>query len=570
MLLVVVATGAGADSVKVRIEGLDDPMRDNVRLLLTIARLEDEKDVTEARIRQADADAPEEIATALQPFGYYRPEVRPSLQRNGTRWTATYRVTPGPPLRLTTVDVAVEGPGARDEGFRTGVASFPLDEGDVLVHPVYETGKQAFVDYASAHGYLDAEFSAATVRVDTEVYRADLRLRFRTGPQFVFGPVRMHQDILDPKVLRGYVNFEQGEPLDLDKLLVLQNALSGSPYFSRVEVLAQREQARGVAVPIDVNLVPAARQRWQVGAGYGTDTGPRGRVDYELRRINRQGHRGEGQVIASGIEKSLEARYVIPGPYPRTDTLTFALGYADVRPKTNVQQTGLLGVRQTRSLGAWRQSIGLSYQRERYEVGLDRGVSQLILPEVSWSRTESDDRVFPTHGRRVEVRLRGARRGFVSDATFLQVYALAKHVRTLARDVRLIARAEAGHIETSTFRLLPPSSRFFAGGDQSIRGFSYQGVGDLDEAGNIIGGTRLFTVSLEADWLFFEKFGRWGAAVFYDAGSAGRSMSALDRRGAGAGLRWLSPIGMVRADFAVAVSEPGRPKRFHLTIGPDL
>ncbi len=62
----------------------------------------------------------------------------------------------------------------------------------------------------------------------------------------------------------------------------------------------------------------------------------------------------------------------------------------------------------------------------------------------------------------------------------------------------------------------------------------------------------------------------WGAAVFVDAGDAFKS--SFDANvGAGIGLRWKSPIGMVRVDVArPVVSDLDDSWRMHLVIGPDL
>jgi translocation and assembly module TamA len=59
-------------------------------------------------------------------------------------------------------------------------------------------------------------------------------------------------------------------------------------------------------------------------------------------------------------------------------------------------------------------------------------------------------------------------------------------------------------------------------------------------------------------------------ATFYDTGTANDKFGGQLKVGTGVGVRWLSPIGMVRLDVATAVSEPGHPIRLHFTIGPDL
>ncbi len=100
-----------------------------------------------------------------------------------------------------------------------------------------------------------------------------------------------------------------------------------------------------------------------------------------------------------------------------------------------------------------------------------------------------------------------------------------------------------------------------------MRGFGYEELGREDEAGNVIGGEALLAASLEYEIRFLEK---WGAAVFYDTGNAFKTFGDPLEYGAGIGARWRSPIGPIRADFAWALSEEGRPFRFHLNIGPDL
>ncbi len=572
-----VLAGAGAaraaERVRIEIEGLDRDLKSNVLASLSLQEARKDKDLDEERIRRLHAKAEDEIATALEPFGYYRPDVDATLTRDGETWVARYEVDPGPPLEVTTLDVKVEGAGADDPWFQQDVREFPLEQGETLFHPEYEAGKQRFVDDAAKNGYLDADFQVSEMRVDLDAYTAAVVVHFATGPRYRFGPVTFNQDFLDPDLLRGYVTFKEGEFLDVDELLQMQNALSDSPYFQRVEVLTRRELAQGDEVPIEVNLTPSKHQRWSAGAGYGTDTGPRGTVALELRRINRAGHRGQVEVRGSQIEKSLQAQYQIPGAYPRTDVLTYSLGYSDLHTDTSDSQRSLVGVGLTQARGTWREALALNLQREDFEVGVDEGRSELLTPQATWTRVRADDRISTDHGDRVEFTVRGADESVLSNASFLQASAQGKLIRSFAGRFRFISRLQVGHTETSQLRELPPTIRFFAGGDQSVRGWGYQELGPLDEEGNVIGGEELLTGSVELEYRFLEEFlylKKWGIAVFYDTGNAMHSFSGSLEEGAGVGLRWVSPIGPIRADAAWALTEPGTPIRFHLTVGPDL
>lgn len=552
--------------LRVEVEGVRRELERNIRSVLSLEKLEKDE-LTEERIRRLHAEAPGEIEEALQPYGYYRPVVRPALKQEGDLWIARYDVDAGPPVKIASVDLQILGAGNTDPRFRELVGRFPMKRGDVLFHPDYEQGKHALENLAAEEGYLDAAFKSNQVRVDLQRYRADVILHYDTGPRYRFGEVRFNQDVLDPKLLEGYVTFKRGEPLDVNKVLELQNGLSDSPYWSRVEVVTRQDQAQGLEVPIEVDLVPSKTMRFSGGLGYGTDTGARASGAWELRRLNRLGHRAEAEVKASQIDQSLKLSYLIPGAYPRTDVLSFNAAYHRQDTDTSLSETGLIGSQLTESRGPWREAFSLNYQRENFEVGLDKGISNLLVPGASLERVEADDRIFTTNGYRVRFSLQGAEASLLSDASFVQGDMEGKVIRTLGTRNRIIGRAEAGYTATNAFRELPPTFRFFAGGDRSVRGFAYRSLGRKDEAGNVIGGESLLVGSLEYELWFLPKY---GAAVFYDTGNASQSFDGALARGAGFGIRWRSPIGPIRADVAWALSEEGRPLRFHLNIGPDL
>jgi translocation and assembly module TamA len=557
--------------LRVEIDGLEDPLRENVRAHLGLLALPKEER-TRAKVLALHRRAEVEIRAALEPFGYYRPEISAELDDDGDPWIAHYAVDAGEAVRIRSRQIEVLGEGGEDPSpVATAAAGFPLAVGDVLDHSVYEAGKAVLEEAAATTGYLDARFTTAQIQLDLVDYRADLVLIYDTGPRFYFGETRFADTVVDLDIVAGYVPWEVGEPFDQDELLELQTELGASPYFRRVEVEPRRQDAIDRRVPVDVRLVPSKPRLFRGGLGYGTDSGPRARGGFEWRRLNRRGHQASADVTVSGIERSFESLYRIPAPYPRTDVISFAVGYSDDDTDTARSQTGLVRAAFTRNLGTWRQSFSLGFQREEFEVGVDSGLSDLLIPEVSIGKVKADDRIYPAWGRRLDLVARGAVEGVLTDTSFLQLSARGKSIWSFG-EVRLIARAEAGWTSTDDFRSLPASLRYFAGGDQSVRGYDLQDIGPLDEEGNVIGGETLLVGSVELDHLFldFDRLGRWGVGVFYDVGGAATDFGDALESGAGGGIRWLSPIGLVRLDVAWALSQPGTPVRFHIGVGPDF
>jgi len=83
----------------------------------------------------------------------------------------------------------------------------------------------------------------------------------------------------------------------------------------------------------------------------------------------------------------------------------------------------------------------------------------------------------------------------------------------------------------------------------------------------LIGGKYLLVGSIEYDYNVYKK---WYLATFYDIGSAFNDSPINASSGAGVGVRWLSPVGMVRVDVASALSKDGNPWRLHISFGPDF
>lgn len=567
--LVAALPAAAAEGVKVKVtvEGLSGEMKRNALGSMMLTAAADEGRLSEGEARRLVERGRTEIAQSLQPFGYYKPTIREELKTDESPWKARYFVETGPPVILRGVEISVTGPGADLPRFRELLAAFPLAPGKRLQHAPYEALKTGLDRAASQNGYLDAKFAARRIAVDAEADTAHIEVRFETGPRYFFGPVTFQQDILDDAFVRDFVTFEEGEPYNVDSLIALQLALGSSPYFERVELEPKRAEAQDLRVPIDVRLVPNKVLRWTLGAGYGTDTGVEGTASIELRRLNRHGHRFSLDVLVSELKNTFGAQYQMPRAFGRKQLLTYSAGLSDEETDVQKSRGVTLGTSLTSSRGQWQQSIALYFQRQEFTVGNDHGVPDLLFPELSALSVVSDDRLKPRRGYRLYARLRGSSDQVLSDVPFVQLDLQAKGLIGAGKRGRFIARAEAGGVQTNDFHALPPNIRYFAGGSQSVRAYGYQDLGPRDASGAPTGGQRLLFASTELEQ---RLYGSWGLAVFCDVGNAVQNLYDPLAAGAGVGLRWFSPVGMVRLDVAWALREPPNHGQVQFSIGPDL
>jgi len=102
---------------------------------------------------------------------------------------------------------------------------------------------------------------------------------------------------------------------------------------------------------------------------------------------------------------------------------------------------------------------------------------------------------------------------------------------------------------------IPTTRRFFAGGGGSVRGYAYQEITAYNALNQALGGSSYATASLEARVKITKTI---GLVPFLDAGSVTDS-TVPDfsdvRIGAGIGLRYATPFGPIRVDFAVPLNK---------------
>lgn len=555
-------------NLNVDVRGVPAELENNVRLYLSIEQQKDSALLSEGRLRRLHNKAKLEIANALQPYGYYRPNINAELsQPNPEQWQATYTIDTGPPLPVAEFSFVLSDALQQDPEFQALIADLPLHKGDTFNHLVYENIKSSLAKLAAERGYFRARFIEHRIEIDMDNYEARIHLNYDGGPRYRFGEVLMQQDLLNPDLLQRYIPFEAGDPYTLNQVIDLQQALNDSDYFESVEVSPGQLQDNSDEVPIDVVLKPRKRNRYTLGLGYGTDTGARAKFGWEIPRLNQAGHRINTDAKVSEIGYSLSFRYRVPVLNPRTDQMIYSASVANEKTDTSDSTIRTVGASLNRGRGQWRESVALNYQQEDFIVADDEGSSTLLIPSVNWSRTWGQDFIHVLDGLRFDIGLRGASENLVSDTDFYQLQGGLKGITPLGTENRVIARGRFGTTLTDEFHKLPSSIRFFAGGAQSVRGYAYQSLGPVDDSGEVVGGKHLMIGSIEFE---HSLNGKWGVAVFYDAGNAIDDLNDKLERGAGFGFRWKSPIGPVRIDFASAISQDGQPWRVHLNIGPDL
>ncbi len=617
--------------VEVKVTGPEnEALADNVRSALALNE-EVGKDISGRRLNYLLREAEAEAREALEPFGFYSPTItiqrsdrntaqdaddrdvdpdnadggvdvdadadaevtgsagssdeRAKLRRQARRermLTVSIDVDPGTPVRISALTLGMDGEAEQDASVQSALSAFLPRKGDVLDHTLYDTSKSRVNRALGAHGYFDAELPAHRVEVTRADFAADVDLRWTSGRRFALGDATFTQapnTIIREQLLQKLVNWDENQPYDEAELEQLRQSLVALDYFGLVEVLPQPDKAgEDKIVPVQINLTPAPRSIYTTGLSYGTLSGAGVRMGVERRYLNTRGHKALAQVDYASKRKTATLQYRVPAFAWLDGWYTASLQAAD-------EQTDFLDTRRLEFVGSrsgqFNEHLNLIASmhvlRERWSFfSVTKPVpvyqfASFAFPELRAEYIDVDNKLAPRRGAGGTLLLRAGTGIGNSSANFAQIHATAQWFHGFDADSRLLVRGELGHTFTKVLFGLPPSLRFYAGGDHSVRGYGWREIGPRtrNSMGDTyaLGAQNVITTSIEYERYLF---GPWGAAVFIDSGSAFDGKRPNMRTGVGIGLRWKSPVGPVRIDIAHGLDQPDSPITLHLNIGADL
>lgn len=554
-------------AIDIVVNGVDDTIASNVRATLSLSSYAAAEVVNDQRVRQLFASAEGEASEALQAYGFYNPEIKTHLESVGDDWKATIDIVPGPPVILQEIVVEVVGPGQNHREFLSLIENPLLRPGNRLIHADYENTKRELNRIANEFGFVEGSFSRNRLEVDPVKNIANAFINYATGPRYFFGDLQIEQDVIDEDLLRRYLRFSEGDPYDSKLLLSSTNILFDTGFFSTIDVVPLRAVAEDDSVPIRVTAVAGKKHRWGLGFGYASDTAERISAAWTNRRVNRRGHSLLATVRYSSVTTIGRASYAIPVGDPALERLTLSFATIEDEPGDIKSNRYELGSTLTQIFGPWQRIIDLFVIDEDSDFGSSTQQDTFIVPGIGFSRTHSDNKLRPTRGFRIQSKLSGSHTALGASASFTRIETRARILIPLGSRNSLLLRGESGAILTGSFSNMSASQRFFAGGDNSIRGYSYKSLSPRDQDNQRIGGRYLATGSIEFTRRLFNN---WGAAIFTDGGNAFDSLDDDFEASVGLGVRLFSPVGKISVDIAQSVTDSDSSKQLHISIGPDL
>ncbi|CAE6698366.1 autotransporter assembly complex protein TamA [Paraburkholderia haematera] len=553
-------------SYKVDIEATPRSLRKLLEAHLDVARFAKRPDISDDQFEFLITATPQQVRDLAATQGYFTPVVRTDVRTVDDKKHVTVSVDPGPRTLITSISLSFQGPVLTEDPAQENAArfAFSLHEGDPFSQSDWDDAKNAALKALQARRYLGAKIYHSEARIDPRTHDAKLSVTYDSGPTFTMGKLDVSGTRRYPEQIVDNVNpISIGDIYDVQRVAELQRQLQNTPYYASVAIDVDSDPDKPVDTPVHVKVSEYPYNSIRGGVGYSTDNGPliQGSYSYLDTFGKAWPFTVDGRI--DQVQKYGQIQLAMP-PGPRAWTNSVLASYTT----TDVSDTRIYSARGGLQRARTSQFIDYNYAILYYQDRLNQNAgapttSRALVPSWSWTRRNTDDPLFPRSGNLIHVEAGFAVKGALTDQTFARGYARGQQYLPIGREDLVLFRAELGGVFTSgSSSGIPASLLFRAGGSNSVRGYSYQSIGNNVD-GSVLPTKYLVTASAEYQHWFNHD---WGAAAFFDVGTATDTWGEkVFYPGVGVGARWRSPVGPVNVDVAYGIRN--RSVRPYLTLG---
>ncbi|MGX1197555.1 BamA/TamA family outer membrane protein [Parvibaculum sp. MBR-TMA-1.3b-4.2] len=532
---------------------------------------------TLAQLRRRAIEDEKRIDRVLRSEAYYNGRISSSIrQETGGAYKVVFDVDLGERTMIESFDI-VYADHPEDE------SKLPKDGAFFGLKPERAAKAQRIIDLTNEtltwlydNGHPDAELDDRKVIVDLAAHKASVTLSIKAGEPMLFGPLAIsNKGRTRDDYVRSFITFEKGETYDRSEVDNSLNALRKTGLFDQI-ALDSGQPINGNELPQELTLKESPARTVRLGANYTTSTGAGAKASWEHRNLLGRGEKLTLGLNVSQTEQSATADFSKPRFLRQDQTLTASFEIAHERSDAYNENRIKAGTGLVRPLtDKIKASLGVTFELVRTADSRGNNRYQLIGIPASLSYDGSNSLLDPTSGIRATVRATPYfGRANQKAVAFTRLEGIGSTYLSFGkRDdgspwVTLAARGRAGSLLASETDDVPGSTRFYAGGGGSVRGYGYQMLGPLDSDNDPVGGRSVLETNFEAR---FRATDSVGVVAFLDGGNAYSgltpSFSKPLKWGTGLGLRYYTPIGPVRFDVAVPLDRrAGIDDRFQIYV----
>lgn len=580
-LPIFVLCACSSDGKPQKISSLDDPVtfyltgvdrydvKTNILLYLNELPV-----ISKQRARLYSREIIEKIQQASHAYGYYHTKVELEYPKKDDEKDLQIKVKVdlGKPLFVRNCDISVIGDGAEYQSFSKIIKSSGIRSYSILDHGKYKKLKEDLKTRALELGLFDAKFSISRIIVYEEQNAADIEILFDTGSRYMFGSLEANDETKElMKPSSPLFKLYEGTNFSSKAVNDYISAMSQTNYYRSIDIRPLVEKKQNNKVPVYIDLQRQTNNLFRVGAGYSTDENFRGILGWDKPLINEKGHSFSSFIRASSVKIDAQTVYKIPRTDPNLDYYYIKLAQTHTDYNDTLSDLSHASIHYVaKKTGSIIRDYYLSAEYEDYKQGIDKDYVVSVMPGILLSKRSSTGGLVPKTGYSISLDTKFSSK-IVSDYNFVHSELNIKGVFSLfeSRNRILYRFTQGGNFGSDAIKA-PASLRFFAGGDQNLRGFSYKSQSNR-EAG-LLSGSRYIT-SGSVEYNFPIPFENMLGAVFLDSAVYTNDYKEIKPLyGPGIGLRYTTSYGVLKVDVAYGIDNHRKENnlKLHLTFGPEF
>ena len=434
-------------------------------------------------------------------------------------------------------------------------AAIPFARNEVFDAELFGESKKSIKKLYVNKGFCNVDVDAKSW-LDIEQNRAYILYDITPNMRCYFGKITVSSpETITSDIVRTFLKFKAHERYSTELIRQSYDALYAQEGVAKVliDVSERHDNIVPVHVSVEAHEKPI---RFNMGMGFSSDEGFAFSMGIKHRNFLSDLKTLSLRGRYTDIKKSVTGTFSMP--LRNRNIFGAEVGYVDERFEGyNERRTyETLYLNQYRKPHTFFEGIkydhALTYDSKDDTIFKNSDLYLLSLL-LGWRYDVRDKFLDPTRGYFIKTDVSGAHNAVFSDATYVKYELSGGYIHNMGNSV-MAFRAKYGSIKMFD-GVIPASYRFYAGGMNSNRAYSYRMLGPKNTNGDPVGFSSVTEATVEYR---FPISGNFRGVLFSDTTFIGNSERANYNHAyvsVGAGLRYVTPIGPIALDFGVDTAD---------------